>query len=169
MKSMIQKLEEQHIEDLTLLAQKIFADTFLPTNTPENVYDYVKNFLNVDCFRNDFKNKKVTTYGVFNDDKMIGYVQLVLHDEVRYGGARLELKRFYLEQAFHGKGYAQAMMEVCFGWARTVNEEKIWLGVWEHNHRARKFYEKCGFVKTAEHIFVMGQAHQTDHIFIKSL
>ena len=33
----------------------------------------------------------------------------------------------------------------------------LWLGVWERNERAIKFYEKWGFKRVGGNIFVMGE------------
>ncbi|MEY3918157.1 MAG: Protease synthase and sporulation negative regulatory protein 1, partial [Bacteroidota bacterium] len=45
----------------------------------------------------------------------------------------------------------------------------IWLGVWEHNPRAIRFYEKQGFVKFDQHIFQLGDDEQTDILMKLSL
>ena len=46
--------------------------------------------------------------------------------------------------------------------ARLKNAEYIWLGVWEGNARAMKFYKKNGFVAFDKHIFELGNDKQTD-------
>ena len=38
----------------------------------------------------------------------------------------------------------------------------MWLGVWERNFRAQKFYRKYGFVDIGAHTFTLGRDHQTD-------
>ena len=45
----------------------------------------------------------------------------------------------------------------------------IFLGVWEYNRRARRFYEKNGFYRIGQHIFVMGDDPQTDFLLRKDL
>ena len=40
----------------------------------------------------------------------------------------------------------------------------IWLGVWEHNINAIRFYEKQGFEKFDTHIFKLGNDEQTDNL-----
>ena len=46
--------------------------------------------------------------------------------------------------------------------AKEKNAEFIWLGVWEHNERALKFYENNGFEVYSKHDFVLGKDVQTD-------
>jgi len=46
--------------------------------------------------------------------------------------------------------------------AKQKNAEYVWLGVWEENYRALKFYKKNGFVEFDKHIFKLGNEEQTD-------
>ncbi len=45
----------------------------------------------------------------------------------------------------------------------------VWLGVWEHNYKAIKFYQDKGFVCFGEHVFVLGEDRQTDFLMKKTL
>ena len=46
----------------------------------------------------------------------------------------------------------------------------MWLGVWEHNYRAQKFYQKMGFEDTGyKHPFPIGNTPQTDLWYWKFL
>jgi RimJ/RimL family protein N-acetyltransferase len=38
----------------------------------------------------------------------------------------------------------------------------MWLGVWEYNPRAQRFYEKNGFRPVGQHVFQLGSDPQTD-------
>ncbi len=38
----------------------------------------------------------------------------------------------------------------------------MWLGVWEKNPRALRFYQKIGFQEFDKHIFTLGNEKQTD-------
>jgi ribosomal protein S18 acetylase RimI-like enzyme len=38
----------------------------------------------------------------------------------------------------------------------------LWLGVWEHNHRAKAFYERWGFVPVGTETFLLGSDEQAD-------
>lgn len=48
-------------------------------------------------------------------------------------------------------------------------KNRVWLGVWEHNIPALKFYEKQGFSIFSKHIFHMGEDPQTDYLMEKYL
>lgn len=51
--------------------------------------------------------------------------------------------------------------------AKEYHKTKIWLGVWEHNPQALRFYEKRGFVVTGSHEFYTGDVVDKDLIMEK--
>ena len=90
-------------------------------------------------------------------------------DEIK-GSTALELKRLYVEEAFHGKEIAQQMMQFFLDHAKSQGYDTVFLGVWEHNLRAQKFYHKYGFVKSSHtHDFPIGDTPQTDVYMWKSV
>ena len=42
---------------------------------------------------------------------------------------------------------------------------KVWLGVWEKNFKAIRFYKKYGFKKFGQHNFLLRNDLQTDYLF----
>ncbi len=75
----------------------------------------------------------------------------------------LELKRLYVLKEYHGKGIAQLLIDHFFNFAQEQHYEVVWLGVWEHNYRAQKFYGKYGFEDSGfTHPFPIGNTPQTD-------
>ena len=45
----------------------------------------------------------------------------------------------------------------------------MWLGVWEYNPRAQRFYEKNGFRFVGKHTFLLGSDPQIDLLMQKDL
>lgn len=161
----IRSLSSPEIPQLAALARHIFLDTFVPTNNPQDVMDYAEEFLTVEHFSRDLKNSDYFTYGCFVENEMVGYIQMLINRFEVHDGIEFELKRFYLLADYHGKGYAKKMMEHCVSVAKQKGYEQMWLGVWEKNYKALKFYEKMGFRPISSHNFVMGQETQTDLIY----
>jgi ribosomal protein S18 acetylase RimI-like enzyme len=82
----------------------------------------------------------------------------------------LELKRLYVLKEYHSKGVAQKLMVFFIAYALQNKYQLVWLGVWEHNLRAQKFYTKYGFVNSGfTHDFPIGNTPQTDQWFWKFL
>src|SRR5664279_4560074 len=54
----------------------------------------------------------------------------------------VEIERIYVEQLLKGKGIGKLFLEKTIQLAKESGAEYIWLGVWEHNTSAIRFYEK---------------------------
>jgi len=79
------------------------------------------------------------------DGKMIG--RLVFgagRDEDKPGAA--EIAAMYLLDSFWYKGYGRQMMEFSVCELQYMCYSEVFLWVLEANDRAKRFYEKCGFV-----------------------
>lgn len=81
------------------------------------------------------------------DERPIGEVMLVEIDR-RNGSAELGI--FIGEPEEWGKGYGTDAINALVGFAfAELRLERIWLEVWTENARARRAYEKAGFVYEA--------------------
>ena len=76
----------------------------------------------------------------------------------------IELQRFYVDRAWHGRGVAVRLMEASLRIARERQAATIWLGVWERNTRAIRFYAKHGFTDVGTQEFRLGSDLQTDRV-----
>jgi ribosomal protein S18 acetylase RimI-like enzyme len=73
-----------------------------------------------------------------------------------------EIHRLYVEQFWHGKGIAQRLLAVLVERAFAAGADVVWLGVWERNPRAIRFYENAGFRTVGDHTFLLGTDPQRD-------
>jgi diamine N-acetyltransferase len=165
----IRPFTPQDVPALTSLAKKVFVDTFLPSNRAEDVFGYADSALTEAAFARDLADPLYFTFGCYLESQLVGYIQMLINKNESYVGTDLELKRFYLLSDFHGRGLADEMMAFCGLKALELGYKSFWLGVWEKNFRAQKFYTRQGFKKVSSHEFVMGSESQTDFIFSKSL
>ena len=80
----------------------------------------------------------------------------------------VELKRIYVLKEYHSQKAGAALMNFALNFAAEKMYELVWLGVWEHNEKAKSFYKKFGFENTgATHFFPIGNTPQTDCWLIK--
>jgi ribosomal protein S18 acetylase RimI-like enzyme len=102
---------------------------------------------------------------------LIGYAYLSRSPapEVVTGPAPLELKRFYIDSPWHGRGVAQALMSEVLRSAARQGARTLWLGVYEHNARAYAFYRKFGFQRVGEHVVPVGSDPQIDWLLARPL
>jgi hypothetical protein len=98
------------------------------------------------------------------DGKIIGYLKVNVgqsQTEIKDKNA-LEIERIYVLKEFHGKRVGQILYDKAIQLAKEKSVEYVWLGVWEQNPRAIRFYEKNGFEAFDKHIFKLGNDEQTD-------
>lgn len=138
---------------------RYIADAFTPTRQAAEIADPAGLVL--------LAEHTPTTGGA----ELIGYAQLVAGapPPAIAGPAPMELKRFYVMRAWHGRGVAQLLMNSALDEARARGAITLWLGVWERNPRAIAFYTKYGFRRAGERIRRLGSDAQTDWLLARSL
>jgi diamine N-acetyltransferase len=152
------------LENLVDLSRKVFYDSFNHMNTPENMKEYMDRAFNADQLLSELKNPMSEFYLLSVDDIMAGYLKLnkdTAQSDIR-DETSLEIERIYIDQAFQGKGLGAVLMTKAVERARALNLQYIWLGVWEKNTDAKRFYERHGFIEFGSHEFRMGDDVQTD-------
>ncbi len=156
---------------LTELAERTFRDAFGPLNTPSDIASYCAGAFSREIQLNEIRDPLADTLVVEKDGRLIAYAQLVRSapPSCVVGTVPIELKRFYVLQALHGAGLAPVLMDAVERCAHARAADVMWLGVWERNARARRFYEKCGYREVGEHRFVLGADEQRDVVMVKQL
>ncbi|MEO0897421.1 MAG: GNAT family N-acetyltransferase [Bacteroidota bacterium] len=160
------------MEEVCLMAKKIFTDTFSFAYQDNKDYDlYVEKTFQVHSFIKEWEKADQRMWTIEHADQVAGY--LMLSSEAFSKGHNhsypLEIKRFYLDKPFHGKGIAQKMMTFCLEEARKILAPYVFLGVWPSNHRAIKFYQKYDFKVDGEIPFQLGEIIEMDWRMKKDL
>jgi diamine N-acetyltransferase len=165
----VRRAGEADVERLTVFAERTFRDAFQADNSPDDMDAYCRTAFTVDAYRQYLSDPAIDTLIV---EDLRGTV--VAYAQLRPGAppkvqkpAPLELWRFYVDRAHHGRGVAQRLMVALMEAARVRGAETIWLGVWERNHRAQAFYRKMGFVDAGSHSFLLGTDVQTDRLMVR--
>jgi ribosomal protein S18 acetylase RimI-like enzyme len=156
---------------LAELAARTFRETFAADNTPEDMALYLARTYGTSQQQRELLDPDVTTLLIEVDSELAGYAQLRsgVVPECVTGESPIELWRFYVAQPWHGRGVAQALMRRVESEASRRGGRTLWLGVWEHNARAKAFYRKNGFVDVGSHVFMVGNDAQTDRILVRQL
>lgn len=167
----IRELTEADIPELRDLAVRIFRDTFTHLNTPENLEAFLDRDYSIDSFKREFSEAGSRYFFISDNGKTAGYLRLRKNSEVDHllGSNTIEIHRLYVDSAYHGKKVGDQLMQFAIDAGKKANNDWIWLGVWEHNPRAKRFYEKWGFEKFSEHDFYMGGERQTDWLLRRKL
>jgi ribosomal protein S18 acetylase RimI-like enzyme len=162
---------KKDLDALIAISYTSYDETFREDNTEENMREYLERAFNRKQIAKELSNEHSSFYFLYVDEKLAAYMKLnqsIAQTEDIDPNA-LEIERIYVLKAFHGKALGRVLMNKAFDFASQLNKRSIWLGVWENNHKAIRFYEGHGFYKIAQHSFFMGDDEQIDFIFRKDL
>jgi ribosomal protein S18 acetylase RimI-like enzyme len=167
----IRSIKKTEVSKLQKISQSTFYETFVNDCTPSDMERFLDNDFGLEKLTLELENSESDFFFVESEDQIIGYLKLnrgAAQTESKLKNS-LEIERFYVIPAFHGKKIAQQMMNKALEIAKSGHFDWIWLGVWENNARAIRFYEKHGFEKFDKHIFMVGTDAQTDVLMKKEL
>ena len=160
----IKKLNIDDLETLRNLSIQTFRETFDEVNTEEDMQKYLDENLSLERLKSELENPNSEFYFAENDNQILGYLKLNFGNAQteNQGNETLEIERIYVLKEFFPLKIGQVLFEKSLEIAKEKSMNFIWLGVWEENHRAIKFYEKNGFKVFGKHKFVLGKDVQTD-------
>lgn len=158
-------------DTLRELSIRTYYETFAHLNTPEDMAAYLEDAFNVDKLSKELNDSNSSFFFLYTDNRLAGYLkmneapsQTDIND-----AASLQIERIYVTSEFQGAGLGRYLMEQAIAIAIERNKAYVWLGVWEKNEKAIRFYKKNGFYKIGTHIFVMGEDVQTDYVMRKDI
>jgi ribosomal protein S18 acetylase RimI-like enzyme len=160
-------LRKATVTDISQLQQigiQTFHETFSAVNSEENMKNYLEEGFSREKLSAELNDESAEFYFAIDDNKIIGYLKLnVGQSQTELKDDKgLEIERIYVLKEYHGKSVGQLLYDKAIQVARQKNADYVWLGVWEENPRAIKFYKKNGFVEFDKHIFKLGDDEQTD-------
>ncbi len=137
---------------------------FAKDNTPENLTDYFAKAFSVEELNKQLNNQNSRFYFVYNEDNLAAYFKINIGESQTEIGAKggMELERLYIYPAHQNKKIGAFIINEVKIKAILEDKKYIWLGVWENNLKAIKFYGNHGFTKFDSHIYYLGDDPQTD-------
>lgn len=152
------------LELLVKIAKTTFVNAFEKDNNPKDFKAYIESAFDVNTFKAQLEHSDSYFYFVYKDEELAGYFKLNINDaqtDIKTDEA-IELERIYVRQEFQGQQIGKLMLIEAIRIAYEKNKKYIWLGVWENNHDAIRFYQKHNFTKFATHLYLIGTDEQTD-------
>lgn len=167
----IKKVAHEHIDILQQVAVKSFFDTFVEFNTKEDMDAYLQNNLSIEQLMKELNHPQSEFFMAKHGQNYIGYIKLnhgKAQSEFQEDNA-LEIERLYVLKQYHRQQIGQALLNYALAVAYEKSVDYVWLGVWEHNHKAIAFYKKNGFIAFGKHDFILGKDIQTDILMRKDI
>ena len=154
---------------LASLGARTFSDTFGHLYDPDDLDLFLKTHAEehwaAELCDPEFAVLLVEAKGI-----AVGYAKVgPPHLPFEPRGTAVELRQFYLVKEWQGHGLADEMMRWVLGEAETRKGDDLYLSVFVDNHRARKFYERWGFVAEGRYAFMVGNHADEDIVMRRPL
>ena len=160
----IVRCEESDAQKLAEISAETFVDAFATYNTKENMQAYLKESYSIVQISKELADPDSLHFFLLRQEEVVGFMKLNFapaQADVQDPDS-LEIQRIYLKKSEWGHGLGDVLMRRAFHIAQEKKLKYVWLGVWEKNERAIKFYSKQGFVPFSSHTFMLGTDTQTD-------
>lgn len=167
----IRRARSEDAVPLAELMERTFRDAFGPANDDADLALHCRTHYAPDIQAGELADPAFSTLVAEQAGSLVAFAQLQAGEtppEVG-GPAPIQLARFYVDQAWHGRGVAQALMDAVRTEARARGARTLWLGVWEQNPRGIAFYRKEGYREVGMFDFMVGTDRQHDYIMERPL
>ncbi len=152
-------------QKLLQIGRNTFYDAFgPPVNTEENIQSYLSEKFTLEQVHKELLNPNSFFYFAILTNEIVGYLKLnIANAQTEYvEGNALEIERIYVVKEQQGKNIGQSLLHKSLKVAKDKHADYIWLGVWDQNPGAIKFYKRNGFKIFDKHTFTLGTEVQTD-------
>ncbi|UCH66583.1 MAG: GNAT family N-acetyltransferase [Ignavibacterium sp.] len=153
-----------HLDELNEIAVTTFTKTIPADVSSDDMEVYVQDRFGKEVLISAISNPETEFYIARLNGKTIGYLKINLGDAQTDINDQdgMEIERIYTLSEYFGKNVGKLLLEKAVEAAKEKNVKYVWLGVWENNPRAIRFYEKNGFVPFGNHGFKFGNDTHTD-------
>lgn len=158
------KVTISKIDALEDVSKRSFIQTYADKNTEENMQHYLLDNFSQEKLIIQLKDPGSEFYFASLNNEVVGYLKINFgkaQTEQSYSNS-VEIERIYVLKEFQGKKIGQLLCNKAFQVGQQNKADYLWLGVWEENLKALRFYKNYGFVEFDKHTFKLGGDIQTD-------
>jgi diamine N-acetyltransferase len=157
---MLLNVKRATVTDALLLAEigaKTFFDTFHMHHTKADMDLYLEQAYNQQYIEANLSNTSIHYAIAYAGNNPVGYLKLKLEStHTMLTGKQIELEKIYVLESALGSGAGKLLMDYAIDFAKQHHVDTLFLGVWEENKRAVRFYQKYGFETFATRTFQLG-------------
>jgi diamine N-acetyltransferase len=158
-------------EALSLLGQATFLATFAFDHPGAALIRFLKDLHSPEFYAAKLANSEIDIIiGETPLGAPVGYALLCPPEHPDYSQeGDWEIKRIYLLGPWQGDGNGAALMQLCIDAARIRQAKRVLLAVYENNHRAVAFYERHGFSRIGDTIFMVDDVEFHDMLLARDI
>lgn len=156
------------LKPLTALSAGTFVECFGYLYTAENLNAFLKKWHSEDYYSQQLQKPDHGILLAEEGAELLGYIQT---GEVKlptaFNPEDAEIQRLYCAANSRGKGIGRRLMQTAIDKLEFNGRKRIFLGVWEENHGAQRFYRSFGFEKCGEYLFYVGEHADQEWIMMR--
>jgi ribosomal protein S18 acetylase RimI-like enzyme len=167
----IRRAGAEDVNLISVLGAVTFYEAYFEQDDPPDLANYIAEAFAPEEIRLELEDENSTFFIIFEEGKAVGYAKLLENSKADCieRGNSIELKRIYILERVYGTGIGEILLKHCIETAKKKGFKTIWLGVWEENHRALRFYKKFGFHPVGKISFPYGATVGTNIVMAKDL
>jgi ribosomal protein S18 acetylase RimI-like enzyme len=156
---------------ISVLAITTHYEAYFELDPSHDLADYCIRFFNLETVKEELENPKLTYLIAEFEGNAVGFAQLREGKEIECmkGKNSIEIQRIYVIEPMKGKKIGKTLIEKCCEIGREKVYETIWLGVWDKNVEAQKFYESIGMKNVGITDFSDGKNKFINFVFAMEL
>ncbi len=153
---LLEKASLHHLAELETLAYSTFTATFGHLYTPENLQSHLVKTCSAAFFADALANGcniDIARCG----DEVVGYIKYgAVGLPIAYTKDDVEIHRLYVSAKWQGQGIGKKLMDHALQSLAVQSAAHLYLGVWEHNHKAQAFYRRYAFRPIGKYLYYVG-------------
>ena len=151
---------------LAAMAEQCFTETFAHLYSPTNLATFVAQAYGPTGLLADLVDPAITIRAAREGGAIAGYAKIgpVSLPAPDPAPGAIELRQLYVLQPWQGSGLARSLMDWTIATAKANEASEIYLSVYIDNARARRFYERYGFVDIGPYAFMVGDQADEDRL-----
>lgn len=159
------------LKNLQEISRETFKKTFDPFTKPDDMAEFLKDSYADEKLTGELENLDSRFFFLMVDGEVAGYLKVNVGDAQteRLRPNALEIERIYLREQFQHKGLGSVLFNYAEKLAYDEKKDYLWLGVYEKNINAQKFYAKKGLKRVSQHVYPVGDDPQVDYLLVKKL
>jgi GNAT superfamily N-acetyltransferase len=157
---------------LRSMARRCFAETFSHLYDAEPFEQFLDEVYSEEgLMSKDLVDPTVEWFTAEACGEIIGYAKLrpLVAPAPNPNKGAVELQQIYVLREWQGHGIAERLMQWALERAHTLVAPEIYLTVFDHNERAKRFYSRHGFTGVGHCTFQLGNRIDDDRIWRKTL
>ncbi|MEO5937536.1 MAG: GNAT family N-acetyltransferase [Sphingomonas sp.] len=151
--------------ELAQVARRCFTETFGNLYRQEDLTAFLDAAFGAKGLPSHLSNPAYAVRLATEDGAIVGFCKI---GPVAFPGdwpaTAIELRQLYVLGPWQGEGVAPVLMDWALAAARDRGASEVILSVFVDNHRARRFYQRYGFVEIGRYTFMVGDQPDDDRL-----